>query len=71
MNEKEALDIYGQGPSFDVGVDAQYYIAKGYIEDMEKSNLLVEELQNVFDSCDGCARGAYKLIREWKKGELK
>lgn len=32
MTLDEAQRIYAEGPKHDVGVDAQYYIAKGFIE---------------------------------------
>jgi hypothetical protein len=32
MNKREAEEIYKHGPRFDVGVDAQYYISKGFLE---------------------------------------
>lgn len=32
MTLEEAKRIYSEGPKFDLGVDAEYYIAKGFIE---------------------------------------
>lgn len=71
MNEKEAKEIYSQGPRFDVGVDAQYYIAKGYIEAIEKSKFLEKSLANICDTPkDGISHAIYegnKALVQWNK----
>lgn len=45
MNEKEAREIYLRGPSYDLGPDAEYYRAHGFILAWEQRQKEVDDLK--------------------------
>ena len=52
MIRKQAEEIFKDGPKFDVGVDAQYYIAKGFLEGSAQLDEALDLLESVWNGCD-------------------